>query len=56
MVFRTYDTAAADISRWFEAGVGGLGLTLPPGHPLDELEEMLVASSRMRTQRISPPR
>ena len=46
-LFGTYDQAGDKIASWFAAGADNLNLVLPPGHPEEELMEVLdVASSR----------
>ncbi len=37
----TYDDAAAAIDAWFAAGADELQLVLPPGHPEEQLEEII---------------
>jgi alkanesulfonate monooxygenase SsuD/methylene tetrahydromethanopterin reductase-like flavin-dependent oxidoreductase (luciferase family) len=37
----TYDDAAAAIDAWFAAGADELQLVLPPGHPEEQLEEIV---------------
>ena len=45
-LFGTYDRAGDTIAAWFAAGADNLNLVLPPGHPEEELAEMLGVASR----------
>jgi alkanesulfonate monooxygenase SsuD/methylene tetrahydromethanopterin reductase-like flavin-dependent oxidoreductase (luciferase family) len=45
-LFGTYDRAGDTIAAWFAAGADNLSLVLPPGHPEEELAEMLDVASR----------
>jgi alkanesulfonate monooxygenase SsuD/methylene tetrahydromethanopterin reductase-like flavin-dependent oxidoreductase (luciferase family) len=48
-LFGTYDRAGDTIAAWFAAGADNLNLVLPPGHPEEELAEMLDVASSVRT-------
>jgi alkanesulfonate monooxygenase SsuD/methylene tetrahydromethanopterin reductase-like flavin-dependent oxidoreductase (luciferase family) len=45
-LFGTYDRVGDMIAAWFAAGADNLNLVLPPGHPEEELEELLDVASR----------
>jgi alkanesulfonate monooxygenase SsuD/methylene tetrahydromethanopterin reductase-like flavin-dependent oxidoreductase (luciferase family) len=47
-LFGTYDQAGDTIAAWFAAGADTLNLVLPPGHPEEELAEMLDVASSVR--------
>ena len=40
-LFGTYDEAADTIAAWFSAGADSINLVMPPGHPEEELQELL---------------
>jgi alkanesulfonate monooxygenase SsuD/methylene tetrahydromethanopterin reductase-like flavin-dependent oxidoreductase (luciferase family) len=40
-LFGTYDQAAQAIAAWFAGGADSVNLVLPPGHPEEQLEELL---------------
>jgi alkanesulfonate monooxygenase SsuD/methylene tetrahydromethanopterin reductase-like flavin-dependent oxidoreductase (luciferase family) len=54
-LFGTYDRAGETIAAWFAAGADNLNLVLPPGHPEEELDELLdVASHALSATATSP--
>jgi alkanesulfonate monooxygenase SsuD/methylene tetrahydromethanopterin reductase-like flavin-dependent oxidoreductase (luciferase family) len=46
-LFGTYDEAAETIAAWEAAGVDDLDLVLPPGRPVEQLDELLDVAARV---------
>ena len=46
-LFGPYDRAGDTIAAWFAAGAESLNLVLPPGHPEEELAEILNVAARV---------
>jgi alkanesulfonate monooxygenase SsuD/methylene tetrahydromethanopterin reductase-like flavin-dependent oxidoreductase (luciferase family) len=56
-LFGSYEQAGDTIAAWFAAGADSINLVLPPGHPEEELAEMLdVAARAVSASPAQPPR
>ena len=58
-LFGTYDEAADTIAAWFSAGADSINLVMPPGHPEEELQELLDvahAASAAPREALAPAR